>query len=152
MWWELLWIGLALVFFVLLPFMALYLRRRWITGQGGVFDCALQLTGQETGVGWSLGLGRYRGHELQWFRAFSWSLRPRKRFVRGQTHFVARRGPHPLEAVVLFDGSCILTVADSLTGDESNLAMTDEAAVALVSWLESAPPGDYLLRSVESPS
>lgn len=152
MWVELVLIVLAIVLFVLLPLFALSGRRRWITGQGGVFDCALQLFGEETGVGWSLGLGRYRGPELQWFRAFSLSLKPRLRFLRGQTHFVNRRGPRAMEAVVLFDDSCILTVVDAISGEEYNLAMTNDAAMALVSWLESAPPGAYLPRSSESPS
>lgn len=151
MWLELLLMALALVLFVLLPFFVLYGRRRWITGQGGVFDCALQLRGKDAGVGWSLGLGRYRGHELQWFRAFSLSLRPRRRFQRGQTHFVNLRGPSAMEAVVLFDDSTIVTVVDAVSGEDSNLAMSGDAAMALVSWLESAPPGAYLPRSSESP-
>lgn len=151
MWSELIWVGVALVLVVLVPLSALYIRRRWITGSGGVFDCAMQL-GREIGVGWSLGLGRYRGDQLQWFRIFSLSMSPRMRFVRGRTHYVSRRVPRAMEAVVLFADSCIVTIADAATGKEHNLAMTNEAAMALMSWLESAPPGAYVPKSIDSPS
>lgn len=150
--WQLVWIALALLLFVLIPLIALYVRRRWITGQGGVFDCAMQLFGKDTGVGWSLGLGRYRGPELQWFRSFSLSLKPRVRFQRGETHYISRRGPRAMEAVVLFDDSCIVTVIDAHTGEESTLAMSNDAAMALMSWLESAPPGAYRPLGMDSPS
>jgi hypothetical protein len=150
MWRELLWLALGLVLFVVLPLVALYLRRRWLTAQGGLFDCALQL-GKDAGVGWSLGLARYHGDQLQWFRAFSLSLRPRLRLQRGRTHYVGRRIPRAIEAVSLFANSNIVTVSDARTGSDYNLAMTPESAMALMSWLESAPPGAYLPRSGESP-
>lgn len=150
MWWELLWLAGALVVFVLLPFMVLYTRRRWLHGLGGVFDCALQL-GKDAGVGWSLGLARYRGDQLQWFRSFSLSLRPKFVFRRGRTHYVSRRLPRAIEAVSLYSDSCIVIVSDATTGREYNLAMSNDSAVALMSWLESAPPGAYLPRSNESP-
>ena len=42
MWWN---VGLVVLLFVALtvvPLVFLYLRRRWLTGQGGAFDCAMR--------------------------------------------------------------------------------------------------------------
>lgn len=151
MWWEVLWMALGLVLFVLLPLIVLYARRRWLHGLGGVFDCAMQRR-KGTAVGWSLGFGRFRGGQFLWYRAFSLSLAPKVRFDRFQTDYVSSREPVDMEAVVLFAESSIVTVADRASGVEANLAMAQDSAMALISWLEAAPPGSYMGRSLDSPS
>ena len=60
---------LALV--VVVPLLGLYLRRRWLSAKGGVFDCALRLHNSGPGTGWATGLCRYEGERLEWFRTFS---------------------------------------------------------------------------------
>lgn len=144
MWPEALWVCSVLLLVVVVPLVALMLRRRWLTGQGGMFDCALQLFGREPGTGWSLGVARYRGEQLQWFRSFSLSMRPRVVLARGRTEYVGRRPAAGTETVVLFEHSTILTVRDTQTGKEHRLGMAVESAMALISWLESAPPGIYI--------
>lgn len=143
MWWELLYVVLALLALVLIPLIGLYARRRWLTAQGTTFDCSLQLWGREPGVGWSLGLGRYKGEELQWFRSFSLSMRPRVTFNRGVTRCEHQRAASPAEAIMLYEGSWIVKLRNIRTGEQHNLAMTHDAAMAMLSWLEAAPPGVY---------
>ena len=48
---------------------------------------------EEQAKGWTLGLAVYRDTELEWFRTFSLSLRPRYRFTRGDVRIDGRREP-----------------------------------------------------------
>lgn len=146
-------IVLCVVAVLCMPFIALYARRRWLTGQGGLFDCAYRVSDSGVpGSGWVLGLGRYRGDHLQWFRAFSLRLKPSVQFQRGVTTYEHQRPSSGLEAVVLFDESRVVTIRDRVTGREHALAMDPDSVMALMSWLESAPPGShYLPHSEDSP-
>lgn len=138
--WDILLVTLVVVAVILVPFVLLYIRRRWLTGQGGLFDCAFQVQGVP-GPGWMLGVARYRGEQLEWFRSFSISLRPRLVFPRMTTAYVHQRIPQGLEAIALFEGSVVVTVQNRTTGATDALAMASGEALALMSWLESAPPG-----------
>ena len=136
----------------ILPFLLLYSRRRWLTRQGGLFDCAHRMRAGEPGVGWVLGFARYRGDRLDWYRAFSLALRPNRSFSRAGTSWQRRRVATALEEVVLFDNSWIVTIKDRFNDHEHNLAMDLENVLGLMAWLESAPPGShYLPGSADSP-
>jgi len=149
--WQVVLVAIIVIAVVMLPFVMLYLRRRWLTGQGGLFDCAYQLQ-DVPGPGWMLGVARYRRDQLEWFRAFSMSLRPRFTFPRTTTAYIQQRTPQRLEAIALFEGSVIVTVQDRVSGATSALSMAGDEALALMSWLESAPPGShYLTSSADSP-
>ncbi|NHB85980.1 DUF2550 family protein [Tessaracoccus sp. HDW20] len=93
--WQVVLVAIIVVAVVMLPFVMLYLRRRWLTGQGGLFDCAYQLP-DVPGPGWMLGVARYRRDQLEWFRAFSMSLRPRYSFPRATTTYIHQRTPRAL--------------------------------------------------------
>ena len=150
--WQFVATTLVVVAVVLLPFVLLYLRRRWLTGQGGLFDCAYRLREDATGAGWVLGVARYRGENLEWFRSFSLSMRPKMVFPRALTSYVHQRSPVGLEAIALFEDSMIVTLRDRVSGRSSALSMAPEEVLALMSWLESAPPGShYLPTSADSP-
>ncbi|AQP44532.1 DUF2550 domain-containing protein [Tessaracoccus flavus] len=150
--WQIAVTTVAVVAVVLLPFVLLYIRRRWLTGQGGLFDCAYRVRDDAPGVGWVLGMARYRGEDLEWFRAFSFSLKPKVTFQRASTGFIHQRHPEGIEAVALFEASMIVTVRDRLTRRVHSLAMAPESVMGLMSWLESAPPGShYLPTSADTP-
>lgn len=145
-------IVVCVVVILCMPFVGLYARRRWLTGHGGLFDCAYREGDGVPGSGWILGLARYRGDHLEWYRAFSLALRPSLQFQRGVTSFTHQRPSSGLEAVVLFDESRIVTLRDRVTSSEHSLAMDPDSAMALASWLESAPPGShYVPHSADSP-
>ena len=120
-------VALTLVLLLLVPLLFLGIRRRWLSRQGGLFDCSLRLSTKTPGAGWVLGVARYSGDNLEWFRAFSVSVRPRLIFPRSQLRAGNQREPDLIEAVVLYDDQRILS-----------LELTD-----LLSWLESAPPGSH---------
>lgn len=143
--WDIVITAVVVLALVLLPFVLLYLRRRWLTGQGGLFDCAYQLTEKSPGTGWVLGMARYRGENLEWFRAFSLSVRPKKVFPRVVMAYVHQRPPAGLESIALFEGATIVTLKDRVSGDLASLSMSRDEVLALMSWLESAPPGSYYL-------
>ena len=150
--WDIVVVALVCVVIAMLPFALLYLRRRWLTGQGGLFDCAYRLREDATGAGWVLGVARYRGENLEWFRSFSLSMRPKMVFPRALTSYVHQRSPVGLEAIALFEDSMIVTLRDRVSGRSSALSMAPEEVLALMSWLESAPPGShYLPTSADSP-
>lgn len=143
------WLGVvegfvALVVLLLLILALLAGRRRWLDRPGGTFDCSLRINAQTPGAGWALGVGRYRDEKLEWFRFFSWSLRPRQVFQRSDVKVVEIREPDPTEAVALEGGSQILRVEArslELGVSDRELAMSVESLTGLLSWLEAAPPG-----------
>jgi hypothetical protein len=79
-------VALTLVVLLLVPVLFLGVRRRWLSRQGGLFDCSVRLSTETPGTGWVLGVARYSGDNLEWFRAFSISLRPRMIFPRRTLH------------------------------------------------------------------
>jgi hypothetical protein len=136
--------GLALLVVLLaLALVLLAVRRRYIARQGGTFECSLRLTTTTPGTGWVLGVGRYNGGSLEWFRFFSYSWRPRKSFPRREVRVLETRDPDPVEAVSLYAEQRI--VSFEVVGDpdlrEWSLALSPESLTGLLSWLEAAPPG-----------
>lgn len=145
--WQAVVVVMCVTLVVAMPFLALYARRRWLTGQGGLFDCAYRVTDGETGTGWVLGLARYREDRLEWFRAFSLGLRPSVSLKRSMTRYVRQRPASGLEQVILFEDSRVILVRDRTTSRELSLAMDSETTMGLITWLESAPPGSHYIRT-----
>jgi hypothetical protein len=84
-------------------------------------------------------VGRYTDNQLEWFRVFSLSWRPRHRFDRGQVEVLRRREPHGTEAFSLHAGT---TIIESRTdAGPVQFALSPDALTGLLAWLESAPPG-----------
>ena len=136
-------LGLLLVLAVLL-LLLLAARRRWLSRIGGTFECSLRLRTTTAGAGWVLGVGRYHGGRLEWFRFFSFALRPRKSFPRNTVRVLDSREPDAVEAVSLYAGqrilTCELSAADGAP-ENWELAMSTDSMTGLLSWLEASPPG-----------
>lgn len=131
-------LGLLLVLAVLL-LLLLAARRRWLSRSGGTFECSLRLRTTTPGAGWVLGVGRYHGGRLEWFRFFSFAVRPRETFPRNAVRVVDSRDPDAIEAVSLTTESRILALE---VGPETReLAMSEDSVLGLLAWLEAAPPG-----------
>ncbi len=134
------WVALVVIILLLVPVLFLATRRRWLSRQGGLFDCSLRLSATTPGTGWVLGVARYSGDNLEWFRVFSPSLRPRLIFPRSISHAGAQRDPDPIEAVGLnYEQRIVAIELDD--GSSWELAMSLASLTGLLSWLESAPPG-----------
>ena len=131
-------IVVVLVLLLLIALFVLALRRRYLL-RGGAVDMSIRLTAETGGRGWVLGVGRYAGDDLLWFRAFSYALRATHTLSRGALEVVGRRTPDGSESWSVQPGSVIVECRHGR--QPVQLAMTDEALTGFLSWLESRPPG-----------
>lgn len=128
-----------IVILILLPLIGLLVRRRVLARSGGTFDMSVNRQRAGTSKGWTLGLAVYRDTELEWFRTFSLSLRPRYRFTRGDVRIDGRREPNGHEIYAIHAGHLIVSTDNAL--GVKQFAMSANALTGLLSWLESSPPG-----------
>jgi hypothetical protein len=132
--------SLALILIlVLLPLIGLLVRRRVLARSGGTFDMSVNRNAAGITKGWTLGLAVYRDTELEWFRTFSLSLRPRYRFTRGDVRIDGRREPEGNEVYAIHSGHLIVGTENA--SGVKQFAMSANALTGLLSWLESSPPG-----------
>ncbi|MGA4507318.1 DUF2550 domain-containing protein [Propionibacteriaceae bacterium G1746] len=120
----------------------MFVRRRWLSSRGGVFDCALRSHGHRPH--WQLGMARYDGNRLLWYRVFSLDLGPRLMLDRRQTTWSGQRPPSHDEMTVLFtDHQVVLLDGITRSGEQGTfeLAMTPASVTGLMSWLEASAPG-----------
>ncbi|MEU6387047.1 DUF2550 domain-containing protein [Streptomyces bauhiniae] len=119
------------------------LRRRLIQRSGGTFDCSLRWDVAEqsemNGKGWSYGIARYNGDRIEWFRVFSYALRPRRVLERSRIEVAGRRLPEGEEELALLSDSVVLACVHQ--GIRLELAMSEDALTGFLAWLEAAPPG-----------
>lgn len=129
----------AVVAVAMLGLTMLVFRRRVITRRGGTFDCSLRMRDGQHGKGWVLGIGRYAGDALEWYRVFSYSARPRRALGRRTLQVLDRREPTGVEVYSLLSGAVIVRCRDGHGAVE--LAMSPESLTGFLSWVEAAPPG-----------
>ena len=142
--WEWLLESAAVVLLlVLLAGVALILRRRWLSRDGGTFELSYRARATTPGRGWLLGLGRYAGDRLEWFRIFSLSPRPKQVWARQTLTYVARREPEGVEQLSLYPGHVVIR-CDTPTGG-IELALGSSSLMGFTSWFESGPPGSQHL-------
>lgn len=142
-------IGLVLVLLAAV-LVGLAVRRRWLARNGGTFECSMRrrpyaIDDQTTtpSTGWVLGVARYGGDDLEWFRFFSLAWWPKYTFRRSEVSILEHRAPTAAEAVALYADQEVVTVA---TGsgeavERRDLAMSPDSLTGMLSWLEAAPPG-----------
>lgn len=124
---------------VLLYGVALVVRRRVLARHGGTFELSYRVRSERAGRGWLLGLGRYSGDDLEWFRVFSLSPRPKKVWQRADLTYGGRRRPEGVEQMSLYPDHVVVMCA---TPDgQLELAMGPPALTGFQAWLESGPPG-----------
>jgi hypothetical protein len=112
------------------------IRRLWLVGLAGSFDCSLRLAGRRR---WSVGVARYAPTQLEWFRVFSLSPFPAHRYRRADLRLLDARSAEGTESIAVLPFVIIVTCG--YQGEELQLAMVRESATGFSSWLESAPPG-----------
>lgn len=134
----------ALLLLVLLYGVALVVRRRWLSRNGGTFEFSVRVRPGRAGRGWILGVGRYTGNDLEWFRIFSLAPRPRFVYLRSELEFVGRRDPEGAEGYSLYSGHIVVSCRTPTGMVE--VAMSPDALTGFLSWLEAAPPGRPMAR------
>jgi hypothetical protein len=122
--------------------LAISLRRRWLSRQGGAVEMSLRLKQRTQGRGWVLGVGRFVGDELQWFRVFSLSSRPRRTLRRTSLQVRKRRLPTGTESLALIKGMEVVELTAG--GAPVEIALDPSALTGLLAWLEAQPPGAAL--------
>ena len=138
----------AILALAVLSLIVLADRRRWLSRQGGTFECSLRLDRTAPSAGWVLGVARYHDGLLQWFRFFSYSWRPRQAFLRASVRVLDTREPDAAEAVSLYADQRIVRFEVAGEGEPAelwDLAMSPDSLTGLLSWLEAAPPGVHRL-------
>ena len=133
---------LGALLLLVVPFVAVSVRRRVLSRAGGAVELSLRLRPKSQGRGWVLGIGRFVGDDLQWFRVFSLSPRPRRTLSRRDLAVKARRGPKGPEALALLKGVEVLELTSS-TGPVE-IALDASALTGFLAWLEARPPGATL--------
>ncbi len=120
--------------------------RRWLLLRRGAIDLSLRGRPGSGGRGWVLGVARYAGDDLLWFRVFSVLPRPSRSLSRASLEIVSRRVPDGSESWVVLPGATILECRDGAASVQ--LAMASDTLTGFLSWLEARPPGfampDYL--------
>jgi hypothetical protein len=133
-------IGLVLV--LALPLTAVSVRRRWLSRSGGAIEMSLRLKPRSQGRGWVLGLGRFVADDLQWFRVFSLSPRPRRTLSRRDLDVLARRAPTGPESLALIKGMEVVELSSA--GRKVEIGLDTAMLTGFLAWLESRPPGATL--------
>ena len=125
-----------------LAFFSIWLRRQLLSRSGGAVELSLRLKDRKHGRGWVLGVGRFVGDELQWFRVFSLSARPRRTLSRRDLVVRGRRSPKGPETFALQKGVEVVELLSQGTAVE--IAMDPAVLTGFLAWLEAQPPGATL--------
>lgn len=132
----------ALFLVVALVFLVLAVRRRMLLRGSGTIDCSLRRRMGTLGRGWVLGVARYDGDVLKWYRVFSFAARPSETVSRRDLTVRKRRVPTGPEALAVNAGAVVVEVRNGRRALE--LAMSEGALTGFLAWLESAPPSAYM--------
>ncbi len=139
-WWEwLLDISGAVLLLLVAYGLGLVVRRRFLARHGGTFELSHRLRADTPGRGWVLGLGRYSGERLEWFRIFTLWPRPKTIWLREELSYVDRRTPVGPELMSLYPDHIVIRCR-SVRGD-LELAMSESSLTGFQAWLEAKPPG-----------
>jgi hypothetical protein len=133
----------AVLVLVLLYGVSLVVRRRVLSRNGGTFELSYRVRTEKAGRGWLLGIGRYSGDRLEWFRIFSLWPRPRESWQRSDLSYLGQREPEGVERMSLF-GDHVVVTCSSPRGDVE-LAMSPSSLMGFQAWLEAAPPGTQMI-------
>jgi hypothetical protein len=139
----------AVLLLVLLYGIALVVRRRVLARAGGTFELSYRARSDKAGRGWVLGLGRYAGENLEWFKIFSLSPRPKALWDRADVEYAGQRLPTRVEALSLYADHVVVS-CNTLEG-VLELAMTPASLTGFQSWLEAMPPGTRGVRPGDAP-
>lgn len=138
-WQWLLDAALLLLVLFLVYGVSLIVRRRLLSRHGGTFELSYRVRSERAGRGWLLGLGRYSGETLEWFRIFSLSPRPKACWARSELSYDGRRAAEGPEEVSLYPDHLVIALSDR-HGDVE-LAMSPASLTGFQAWLEARPPG-----------
>jgi hypothetical protein len=133
------WVVTAGITLLLAYGVALVLRRRVLSRSGGTFELSHRVRVSRPGRGWQLGMGRYSGNDLEWFRVFTLSSAPKRVWRRGDLTYESSHAPIGLEASAIYPEHVVVSCLSK--GQRVELAMSTQALIGFQAWLESRNPG-----------
>ena len=125
-----------------LPLVAVAVRRRILQRRCGTIELSLRLRTLREGRGWVLGVGRFAGDDLQWYRLFSLAPRPRRTLSRCDLKVTGRRQPVGGETLAVLSGAVVMECVAA--GQPVQIALDAAAVTGFLAWLEARPPGATL--------
>jgi Protein of unknown function (DUF2550) len=134
------YVGLALIV-VAVALVCYALRRLRLLREGGV-HVALRRRIDDSGRGWQVGVGRYRGDDFVWYRVLSVRSGPDQVIPRIGLEIANRREPSAPESYAMPVDATVLRCRGN--SGEIELAMGTDAVTGFLSWLEAAPPGSIV--------
>lgn len=134
------YVGLALIV-IAFALVGYALRRLRLLREGGV-HVALRRRIDDSGRGWQVGVGRYRGDDFVWYRVLSVRSGPDQVIPRIGLEIADRREPTAPESYAMPLDATVLHCRD-VAGD-LELAMGRDALTGFLSWLEASPPGSIV--------
>ena len=139
-WWQWLLDAAGVLLLLILSYgLALVVRRRVLSRHGGTFELSHRVHPERASRGWVLGVGRYSGQDLEWFRLFSLAPRPKRIWAREDLSYDGRREQQGAEQVSLYPDHVVIH-CQSADG-EIELALSQASLTGFQSWLEARPPG-----------
>ena len=136
-------VGVLLVaVLIVLPLLAVAVRRRLLQRLGGTIELSLRLRDSSRGRGWVLGVGQFEGDILRWYRVFSLAPHPRRALSRHDLRVLGRRTPAGGETLALPSGVVVLECTSA--AGPVQIAMEAAAVTGFLAWLEARPPGATL--------
>ncbi|HWI44424.1 MAG TPA: DUF2550 domain-containing protein [Nocardioides sp.] len=139
-WWAwLLDLSGATLLILVLYGAGLIVRRRLLSRHGGTFELSHRIRTDVPGRGWMLGMGRYSGERLEWFRVFSLWPRPKRVWTREALSYDGRREPVGAEQTSLYPDH--LVIGCHSPSGLVELAMSGSSLTGFQAWLEAKPPG-----------
>ena len=94
-------VALAVAFAVALVgllLLVLAVRRRVLLRPAGSIDMSMRTRFSRIGGGWALGVGRYTGDDLLWYRLFALTVKPARTLSRRELQVIDRRQPSGAES------------------------------------------------------
>jgi hypothetical protein len=131
-------VGICLIA-LLLVLLAIFFRRRLLIAGGGTIRLQVRVTTMIPGRGWSAGIGRFVGDQLQIHRLFSFGIRPKRVLDRRLLTVDQRRLPEGPERLTMPGHWIILACTSGACRLE--IAMAESTVTGFASWLEAGPPG-----------
>ena len=117
----------------------LLVRRTRLIRGGGVDVSLRRRVDRHGGAGWHVGVGRYRGDELAWFRLGSLWPGPTVVVDRTLLEIVDRRPPTQAEMGAVPAAGVVLRCR--IPARTLELAMGPGVLTGFLAWLEATPPG-----------
>ena len=133
-----------------LGLLGLYLRRVKLQRSGGTIDVSFHLREDVPGRGWVLGVGRFDGDELHWYKRVQPVVPAPSPDLSAGSDRLERREPRSEERRALPVGLVVLRCRSAQ--GEVELAMGASATTGFLAWLEATPPGATLPHEQPFPS